>query len=102
MSFEVSKDTPVLDYKGKSYFFCCQGCVYDFKKDPEKYAAGGEVKQRPPSKDEIGQTKWCPVSKSEFIVSADTPVLDYKGKSHFFCCTSCIDEFKENPDKFIK
>jgi YHS domain-containing protein len=102
MRFEVSKDTPVLDYKGKSYFFCCPGCVGDFKKNPEQYTAGGEFMPRRPSKDEIGQTRQCPVSKTEFPVTSDTPVLDYKGKSYFFCCPPCIDEFKENPGKFIK
>ena len=25
------------DYKGQRVYFCCQGCVEPFKKDPEKY-----------------------------------------------------------------
>ncbi len=25
------------EYKGKVYNFCCQGCVEEFKRDPEKY-----------------------------------------------------------------
>jgi len=25
------------DYQGKRIYFCCTGCVDDFKKDPEKY-----------------------------------------------------------------
>jgi len=24
-------------YKGKTYYFCCAGCINDFKKNPEKY-----------------------------------------------------------------
>ena len=38
VKFEVAKETPIIDYKGKSYYFCCQHCVKDFKKNPEKYA----------------------------------------------------------------
>ena len=25
------------DYQGKRIYFCCSGCIDDFKKDPEKY-----------------------------------------------------------------
>lgn len=25
------------EYKGKVYSFCCEGCVEEFKKDPERY-----------------------------------------------------------------
>ncbi len=25
------------DYKGKRVYFCCEGCVENFEKDPEKY-----------------------------------------------------------------
>ena len=32
---EKSKVT--YEYKGKIYNFCCQDCVEEFKKDPEKY-----------------------------------------------------------------
>jgi xanthine dehydrogenase accessory factor len=28
----------VIPYKGKDYFFCCDGCKVSFEKDPEKYA----------------------------------------------------------------
>ena len=27
------------EYKGKTYHFCCAGCINKFKKDPEKYIA---------------------------------------------------------------
>ncbi len=25
------------EYQGKTYYFCCQGCLPAFKKNPEKY-----------------------------------------------------------------
>ncbi len=39
----VDTDKPVdpkvtYEYNGKIYGFCCEDCVKDFKKDPEKYA----------------------------------------------------------------
>ncbi|MBF0206005.1 MAG: TA0938 family protein [Oligoflexia bacterium] len=27
---------------------------------------------------------------------------DYKGKRVYFCCSSCIQEFKNDPEKFMK
>ena len=31
-----------LVYKGKVYGFCCEDCIKDFQKDPEKYAAAAK------------------------------------------------------------
>jgi YHS domain-containing protein len=28
--------------------------------------------------------------------------VDYKGKRIYFCCPPCIDEFKKNPDLYLK
>ena len=100
--FKVSKETPVIDYKGKSYFFCCEGCTGDFKKDPEKYSSALELKVREPKDSELGKSVTCPVSKEGFEVSKNTPVIDYKGKSYFFCCDGCIGDFKKDPEKFAK
>ncbi|OGF51177.1 MAG: hypothetical protein A2231_01955 [Candidatus Firestonebacteria bacterium RIFOXYA2_FULL_40_8] len=35
--FKVSTVTPVIDYKGKAYFMCCNGCPQKFMANPEKY-----------------------------------------------------------------
>lgn len=33
------------EYKGKVYSFCCEGCVEEFKKDPDRYI---EKMEKPP------------------------------------------------------
>lgn len=33
----AKQDMIKLDYKGKTYYFCCSPCVAKFKADPEKY-----------------------------------------------------------------
>jgi YHS domain-containing protein len=40
----------------------------------------------------------------ECIVSGGkgTIPVSYKGKTYYVCCTGCRDEFKENPEKYIK
>jgi Cu+-exporting ATPase len=36
-TFNKSDDTESMEYKGKTYYFCCAGCKEKFEKDPEKY-----------------------------------------------------------------
>lgn len=100
--FTVSDLTPVIDYQGKSYYFCCAGCVNDFKNNPTKFISDDSLFIRQPTNDEIGKTQKCPVSKEVFPVASDTQVIDYRGKSYFFCCPACFDEFKKDPEKFAK
>lgn len=39
--FTVSPASPKVEYKGKTYYFCCAGCDTKFKDNPEKYLKGG-------------------------------------------------------------
>ncbi|OGS44511.1 MAG: hypothetical protein A2539_01260 [Elusimicrobia bacterium RIFOXYD2_FULL_34_15] len=33
----VDKNTKAVQYKGKTYYFCCPECVAGFKAEPKKY-----------------------------------------------------------------
>ncbi len=35
--FTITESTPVVEYKGEKYYFCCPGCDTEFMKNPEKY-----------------------------------------------------------------
>jgi len=35
MSTELGEWTEMVEYKGKTYYFCCDGCSGAFKKSPE-------------------------------------------------------------------
>ncbi len=61
-----------------------------------------DLKVRQPTQEEIGKIAICPVMNLKIAVREDTPVIDYKNKSYFFCCSSCVDEFKKDPDKYAK
>jgi YHS domain-containing protein len=38
---DVSEDTELkYPYKGKTYYFCSEGCLEEFKGNPEKYVVG--------------------------------------------------------------
>jgi len=45
--------------------------------------------------------KVCPVL-NEKIDERNKATYEYKGKVYNFCCASCIEEFKKDPQKYIK
>jgi YHS domain-containing protein len=59
-------------------------------------AASGQVNE-----DKNVGNKYCPVTGVK--INEETKVTyEYKGKIYNFCCSSCIDEFKKDPEKFIE
>jgi len=36
--FKVTAITQAADYKGKTYYFCCNACPPEFQKNPDRYA----------------------------------------------------------------
>ena len=45
--------------------------------------------------------KICPVS-GEAIDEKLKATYEYEGKTYNFCCAMCIDDFKKDPQKYIK
>lgn len=45
--------------------------------------------------------KICPVS-GEKIDEKMKATYEYNGKIYNFCCSACIDDFKKDPEKYIK
>jgi YHS domain-containing protein len=41
----------------------------------------------------------CPVMGGTIDKSVYT---DYQGKRIYFCCSGCVEDFKKNPDKYLK
>ncbi len=37
MTVEEGKAAEKMEYKGKTYYFCCKSCKEKFEKDPGKY-----------------------------------------------------------------
>ena len=40
---KATKAKMFADYKGKRYFFCCEGCPATFKADPSKFAKAPSI-----------------------------------------------------------
>jgi len=46
--------------------------------------------------------KICPVSGGKVGQGMEAVTYEYQGKIYNFCCAMCIDEFKKDPEKYIK
>jgi YHS domain-containing protein len=48
-----------------------------------------------------GDRSMCPVSKDAFTIKADSPSAEYQGKTYYFCCPGCKEEFVKDPAKYL-
>jgi YHS domain-containing protein len=100
MNVNVAKNTPALDYKGKTYYFCSAGEKESFSKQPDKYISSEKsgnksldyIKHKITA-EELGKKATCPVTKENFTISKNTPAIEIKGEIYYFCCPGCIDKF---------
>ena len=50
----------------------------------------------------LGDRSMCLVSKEEFTVSEDSPKVEHKGKTYYFCCAGCDAKFAADPEKYLQ
>lgn len=60
---------------------------------------GGEVKALGEAK--VGDKTRCAVMNHEFVVTDQSPKVEYEGKTYYFCCPGCVDKFKADPKKYL-
>ena len=56
----------------------------------------------PAGEAKLGDRTKCPVSGKEFVVTADSPKVEYKGKTYYTCCGDCQQDFQKDPEKYLK
>lgn len=76
------------EYKGQFVYFCCQGCVTMFEKDPEKYIA----KLSKEDAEAIKTNAICPITQEP---NPDlTRWVENEGRKVYFCCEGCATMYK--------
>jgi YHS domain-containing protein len=76
------------EYKGQFVYFCCQGCVTMFEKDPETYIA----KLSKEDQEAIKPNDICPVTKE--AIHDRTRWIENEGRKIYFCCEGCMNMYK--------
>ncbi|MFQ6108842.1 MAG: heavy metal-binding domain-containing protein [Candidatus Aminicenantales bacterium] len=51
---------------------------------------------------QAGETVTCPVSGKQIKKSEAKATYEYEGKTYYFCCEKCKEEFIKNPEKYTK
>jgi len=67
---EIKKKEVALDFEGRQVYFCCEGCISSFKKDPQKYLMAMDSKS--------GKKE----SKEKHKAEHDHKGHDHKGHNH--------------------
>jgi Cu(I)/Ag(I) efflux system membrane fusion protein len=82
-------------YNGVRYGLCCAGCDRALLAEPDKYLANLPNDGAVVTLD----NKVCPV-----MGGAATPDVStiYNGTQVYFCCSGCIETFRNDPDKYFE
>lgn len=84
-----SKQSKSLIADGEKYYFCCEGCLNIFQKNPKPFIK------------ELGDLHVCPVCLAEKI-SAHTVCVMHDNLNLRFCrCPFCAETFKKTPDYYL-
>ena len=78
-----------VEYEGKTYYFCSEGCMKKFKENPEEYMKACE------------DMVICPVSGMK-VMKSEAVSMEYKDKAYYFCCEGCKAKFEKDPEKYMK
>ncbi|MBN2561830.1 MAG: hypothetical protein JXQ75_12965 [Phycisphaerae bacterium] len=77
-------------------YFCCEGCIKEYEKDPAKYAKKTETQRAALKKMERVQVT-CPVTGNP-IDGKTFAMIDGRGVS--FCCEDCVGKYQQDPAKY--
>lgn len=74
---------------------------------PPKAASSSKQSQpasalKPPGEATIGDRTTCPTSGEEFTVTAESPKVEYQGKTYYFCCGGCDAKFARDPENYLR
>ena len=77
-------------------YFCCEGCIKKYKKDPAKYADKVAAQRKALEKLPRVQVV-CPLSGEPVNPKIS---FEYNGQKVYFCCARCRARFAKNPEKY--
>ncbi|MCW5945868.1 MAG: FixH family protein [Fimbriimonadales bacterium] len=92
MGSDIAKDSPVVEYAGAQFKFCCPGCDSAFSKEPAKALA-----EAAKNKETVGVFLFDPVSRNRLEIAKAKATLDHNGIRYPFESTANRDKFRSSP-----
>lgn len=95
MGSAVAATSPVVEYNGSQFRFCCGGCDSNFAKNPE-----GFLKTQRSAKNTVGVSLFDPVSRKRLDDSKAKATADFESIRYPFESEANRASFLANPKKF--
>ncbi len=98
-------------HEGKTYYFCSKGCLQKFIAQTQGVPASGFVGIGREKKETVSHGEMNATAGGEFVdpvcgmrVAPETSAgkYDFEGETYYFCSTSCLNKFKQNPPSFLQ
>jgi len=97
-----SEAKATYEYKGKTYYFCCDNCKEAFIKNPEKYTQKKEHEGHMHADHHAEDTVVDPVCGMKIKKSDAKATYEHNGETYHFCMEGCKEKFKKDPEKYAK
>lgn len=91
----------VLVHGDQEMKFCCQPCIANFKKNPEKYLAKVKAAAKPVAKTKPYTLNTCIVTDQKLGSMGKPVVLVHEDQEIKFCCQPCVVRFNANPKQYM-
>ncbi len=76
------------EYKHQYVYFCCQGCIKMFEKDPEGYIA----KLSKEDQEAVKANDICPLTEDK--ITEFNLFVEHDGRKVYLCCDGCVTAYK--------
>ncbi|UCC41606.1 MAG: YHS domain-containing protein [Candidatus Aminicenantes bacterium] len=97
-----SEAKATYEYKGKTYYFCCDNCKEAFIKNPKKYTQKKGHEGHMLAGHHAEETVVDPVCGMKIKKSDAKATYEHNGETYYFCMEGCKNKFKKDPDKYAK
>ena len=115
MTVQPDSAAASFEHRGKTYYFCCQGCMTKFKAAPDTYLssephAGKMTAQAPALAQPLPMVPHGPTGDGSEVdpvcgmtVSPNSAAgsYSYQGKTYYFCSMNCLTRFKTDPASYL-
>lgn len=115
MTVEPETAAGQVEYKGEAYYFCATSCLERFRADPEKAlskqplhlitiptspTARKPLPMMMPAAPAVGGAR-DPVCGMTVLPETAAGSHVHEGKTYYFCATSCLTKFKNDPGHYL-
>ncbi|MGB2752372.1 MAG: heavy metal translocating P-type ATPase [Pyrinomonadaceae bacterium] len=111
MTVDPTTAAGTFNHEGKTYYFCSKGCLQKFIAQTQGVPPSGLVEIGREQKETVSHGAMEATAGGEFVdpvcgmtVAPETSAgkFDFEGETYYFCSTSCLNKFKQNPASFLQ